>query len=101
MPSRDAPDNVDRVPWSIPLEDENTGTFGVGRIVFDHDRRLNTVDHLTRKDTVLGDLVVAGRGDPKRAGEDQMDDPYERLAHLVVSSVTSSLSRANWNSAPG
>ena len=70
--------------------------FRVGRVVLNHDRGLDTIDHLTGKDTVLGDLIVAVRRDPNLAGSDEMDDPGESLGHLLVAFVTSGLSRANF-----
>src|SRR2546425_7761325 len=95
LPPRDAPHCVDRAPSSIPLKDKNTRAFGIRRVVFNHDRGLDTIDHLTGKDTVLGDLIVAVRGDPNLAGSNEIDDPNKRLAHLLVASVTSGPSRAN------
>ena len=67
----------------------------VGRVVLNHDRHLDIIDHLTGKDTVLGDLVVAVCGDPNLAGSDEIDDSDKSLAHLLPASVTSGLSRAN------
>jgi hypothetical protein len=43
---------------SIPLQDKNTRSFGVGRVLLNHDRGLKAVGYLPGKDTVLGDLIV-------------------------------------------
>jgi hypothetical protein len=82
---------VDRTSSSIPLKDKDTRPFGVGRVVLNHDRALDTIDHLTGKDTVFGDLVVAVRRDPNLTGSDEIGDPDKRLAHFVAASVTSGL----------
>jgi hypothetical protein len=66
---------VDRAPSSIPLQDKNTRSFGVGRVLLNHGGGLDTIYHLTGKDTVLGDLIVAVRRDPNLAGSDEIDDP--------------------------
>src|SRR2546422_11312270 len=76
-------------------EGQEHRSFGVGRVVLNHDRGLDTIDDLTGKNTVLRDLIVAVCRDPNLAGTDEIDDPAKRLAHLLVASVTSNLSRAN------
>jgi hypothetical protein len=79
---------VNRTSSSISLKDENAGTLGIGRVVLDHDRSLDTVDHLTGKNTVLCYLIVAMGRDPNIAVSDEGDDTDKRFAHVVVASVT-------------
>jgi len=80
---------VDWASSSIPLKDESTRPFGIGRVVLNHDRGSDAVDHLTGKDTVLSHLVVSVRGDPNLASTDEVDDPTKRIAHLVIASASS------------
>ena len=72
---------MNRATASISLKDKHTRSLRVGRVVLDHDRGLDTIDHLTSKDTVFRDLIVAMRGNPKNAlsprGERARDQKYD------------------------
>lgn len=50
---------------------------------------LDTIDHFTGKDIVLGELIVAMGGDPHLADSDESDDPSQ--ISLIFSSHPSRL----------
>jgi hypothetical protein len=70
-------------------------------IVLNHDREPSTLDHLTGKDTIFGQLVIAVSGDSHLSVPDQFDDPAKSMAHIVMSTGLFGLALTRFSMASG
>jgi hypothetical protein len=70
---------MNRLTVAILLQDQNTRSFRVVRIVFDNDCPPETVDDLANQETVCGELLITVIGHPDVAANHQRAYLLQRL----------------------
>ena len=81
MPFRDSPEYMDRLIIRVVLKHQNTGAFGIHRVVLDDDRMADSLNDVPCHQSISGEFIIPVVRNSQFPAPDPLPNKFKRLAH--------------------